>query len=190
MGQDKAHVSIGSITLLEQAVRRAHVLADRVLVVGRTEEQVVERIGDRTFRGAAGELVVEHYPDAYPGAGPLGGIATALRLSRPHACLIAPCDMPLLGEELLRRLVRSHARDTDCTLLMNPVIHRPEPLVGVYAARCLPFMEQAIDAGRLAIWRTLRQLTVRYVTPSPDELDQLTNLNTPRDLSRLDTSSA
>jgi len=177
LGFDKAAVRFESGTLLEHAVGLVRPLADCVVVVGR-------RFESGRFRA------VEGHPDAYPEAGPLGGIATALRLSQPRRCLIVPCDMPLLRRGLLARLIRLHRPETDATLLMNPVRGWPEPLVGVYAARCLPHMVEAIAAGRLAIWRTLARLTVRHVSISVDQADQLVNLNTPNDLSRLDLQGA
>ena len=170
MGCDKADVVYESTTLLDRAVRLVQPLADRVLVIGR-------RVPDGRL------ATVEAHLDAYPDAGPLGGIATALKLSAPHACLIVPCDMPLLTQDLLRRLIRTCVGEVDCALVDNPMRGRLEPLVGVYAARCLPPMEQAIAAGRLAIWRTLKLLTVRGVTVPDHQRDQLVNLNTPRDLS-------
>jgi len=177
MGSDKADVVYESTPLLDRAVRLVEPLADRVLVVGR-------HVPDGRF------AAVEAHLDACPNAGPLGGIATALKLSAPHACLIVPCDMPLLTQDLLRRLIQACVGEVDCALVDNPMRGRLEPLVGVYAARCLPPMEQAIAAGRLAIWRTLKLLTVHGVTVPDDQRDQLVNLNTPRDLSGSRTSGS
>lgn len=187
MGTDKARVQIGSTTLLDQALRRAMSVADRVLLIGRRLDAMPVR-SDRRPAGTARRLSVESHLDAYPDAGPLGGIATALKLSRPHACLITPCDMPLLEVELLECLIRAHTEDVDYTLIKNPLARYPEPLVGVYAARCLPVIEQAISEGQLAIWRALSGMARRCVEVSPAEAEQLANLNTPRDLLRLGVS--
>ena len=173
MGRDKTEVQLESQTLLERAVSIVRPLADRVLIVGKD-------VGPRPFDG------IETHLDDHANAGPLGGIATALRLARPHPCLIIPCDMPMLSAGLLGRLIGSHGRDLDCTLLMNPDTGRPEPLVGVYAPSCLAAMAESIAAGRLAIWRTLAELRVRHVPVPAAQADQLVNLNTPNDVSGLE----
>ena len=173
MGQDKTEVRFESETLLERAVSIVRPLSDRVLIVGKD-------VGPRLIDG------VETSVDDHADVGPLGGIATALRLARPHPCLIIPCDMPMLGADLLSGLIRSHGRDVDCTLLVNPDTGRIEPLVGVYASSCLDAMSASIAAGRLAIWRTLAELTVRHVPVPAAQADQLVNLNTPNDVSGLE----
>ncbi|MBN1342925.1 MAG: NTP transferase domain-containing protein, partial [Phycisphaerae bacterium] len=107
MGLDKTQMRVGSATLLERAVELAEAIADRVLVIGRTG-----------VNGLPGQ--VEAHPDDCPNVGPLGGIATALRLSHPAGCLVIPCDMPLLRGELLRRLIEAHrAASPDITLVVN-----------------------------------------------------------------------
>ncbi len=173
MGVDKAGVRIGSETLLERAMRLARSVSRRLFVVGRSFE-------------AQGSPDAPRIPDDYVEAGPLGGIATALRLAASQDCLILPCDMPLLSEDLLRRLIAlHHDQPADCTLVVNPIRGRPEPLVGVYAPTCLAPMRESIAQRRLAIWRTLEPLRVQLLTVPRDEARQLVNLNTPKDLTEL-----
>ncbi len=174
MGFDKALAELSSGTLLGRAVGLVRPLVDRVLVIGRRVDPA--RLPD-----------VEGHLDAHPQAGPLGGIVTALEHSRPDSCLIIPCDMPLLGRDLLERLIDLHTPAMDCTLLVNPLTERWEPLVGVYGARCLPALTEAIEEGRLAIWRTLVRLEVQRVAVPHEQAGRLLNLNTPGDLRRFGT---
>jgi molybdopterin-guanine dinucleotide biosynthesis protein A len=171
MGFDKTEVLLEVGTLLEHAVRRLLPLADRVLLVGRRADDL--RLGP-----------IEGHEDAYPEAGPLGGIATALCLARPRPCLIIPCDMPMLTTDLLGGLLAAHDSSVDCTLAVNPTTGRWEPLVGVYEACCLAPFQQAIADRRLAIWRTLERLRVRRLSIPAAQADQFINLNTPDDLAR------
>lgn len=173
MGRDKARVAFGATTLLERAIDLAAGVADNVLVVGREPDDVVD----------SRATVIA---DAWPGKGPLGGIATALEHSRPHACLILPCDMPLLTTELLLRLIEHHGRgSSEATLVGHPSGDEFEPLVGVYEAVCLRMMRIALEAGSLAIRYSLDRLAVGLYRIDPGEKTQLININTPDDLARL-----
>ncbi|MBN1346350.1 MAG: molybdenum cofactor guanylyltransferase, partial [Phycisphaerae bacterium] len=69
----------------------------------------------------------------------------------------------------------------------NPKRGWPEPLIGVYGARCLPLLDGAIAAGELAIWRIFERVQVHHLEVSPEEAEQLLNLNTPGDLTQLGT---
>lgn len=86
-GLDKTQLPLGGRTLLARAVEQLTVVCEGCLVVG--------------GRGIAGVPVV---PDAFPGAGPLGGILTALdAITTPHALVLA-ADLPFMTVDLLRRL--------------------------------------------------------------------------------------
>lgn len=173
MGRDKADLPFGAATLLERAADLAAALARRVIIVGRRPS-------------APMPPTVDHVSDAWPGKGPLGGIATALETTRPDACLILPCDMPLLTVGLLKRLIGHHARgSSDVTLLAHPSGEGIEPLVGVYESGCLSVMRTSLQAGALAIRYSLDRLSVRPLRIEPAEMSQLVNVNTPDDLAGL-----
>jgi len=81
MGRDKALLAIDGTPMalrVADALERAG--ATRVRCVG----------GDRTALRAVGLDVVD---DDHPGAGPLGGILTALRVSTAPVTLVSPCDL-------------------------------------------------------------------------------------------------
>src|SRR5687768_12713078 len=70
MGQDKANVRLGELTLLERV------------------QQTVRDLGiqPRVIRD-----------DLRPGLGPLGGVYTALRTARAPCVLFLSCDMPFVA---------------------------------------------------------------------------------------------
>ena len=80
MGRDKIRIMLGGKTLLE-----------RVSVAA-------EQCGFKL-------RVIRH--DLVPRCGPLGGIYTALRTTSAEAVLFLACDMPFVGPELLRLVLRS-----------------------------------------------------------------------------------
>jgi molybdopterin-guanine dinucleotide biosynthesis protein A len=82
MGRDKALVEVAGrpLALIAATALRA-AGATRVVAVG-GDERLLRRLG------------LEVVPDDHPGAGPLGGVLTAMRAARtPHLVVLA-CDLP------------------------------------------------------------------------------------------------
>ena len=88
MGMDKGLLEIDGVPLIVRTARLVDGV-DRMVsaatVVGRPE--TYQRIGLRAIA------------DNWPGCGPLGGIATALRASDTEWNLIVACDLPYLTRE-------------------------------------------------------------------------------------------
>ena len=87
MGRDKALLELNGVTLTAQTARLVESVAGRSAIIGDSV-----RLEGLSLR------VIE---DDFPGAGPLGGIATALRASEAEWNLIVACDMPYLTREWL-----------------------------------------------------------------------------------------
>ena len=183
MGRDKSAVCIAGRPVL---ARLAEVLADRLAGLW-----VIAR------PGGARPLprCVRWHMDLREGYGPLGGIATALRIARasrldadkpPAAVLVVACDMPLLGREVADLLLRQRRPGSAATALRNPQTNRLEPLAAVYELAALETIERAIDAGRLAVTELLEALGARELTAPPEIAEQLLNVNTPEELRRIE----
>ncbi|MCC6727913.1 MAG: molybdenum cofactor guanylyltransferase [Chthonomonadales bacterium] len=174
MGVDKAGLPYSGTTLLAHvATALASVLGTVVIVVARAPERY----------SVLGARVVA---DAWPGAGPLGGIATGLRALPEGHHVAAACDMPHLRPEVTQVLLEA-ARGWDAAV---PVVGgRRQPLLAAYHTDCLPAFVAAIAEGRLAVHAALEAVRLREVcedelrSVDPD-LRSFTNLNTPEDYHR------
>src|SRR5688500_13149793 len=93
MGADKALLEIDGVPMaLRVAGARRAAGADRVLAVG----------GD----GAAlADIGLQFVDDAWPGAGPLGGLVTALGASDADIVVVASCDLVEPSAAALRAVV-------------------------------------------------------------------------------------
>ena len=91
MGCDKALLPFRGGPLVESVARAVRSAAGSAVLVG--HPQLYQHLGYPAI------------PDLYPGAGPLGGILTALRHSSADWNLVAACDMPGLTVEFLRVLI-------------------------------------------------------------------------------------
>ena len=98
MGMDKGLLEIDEAPLIVRTVRLLDAVAGVATVVGRPE--TYQRLG------------LHAIGDDWPGCGPLGGIATALRASDAEWNLIVACDLPYLTRQWLEFLAR-RARETE-----------------------------------------------------------------------------
>jgi molybdopterin-guanine dinucleotide biosynthesis protein A/rhodanese-related sulfurtransferase len=121
--------------------------------------------------GAAEVLVIRD--DDRPGNGPLGGIATALRLAAHDPVVILACDLPNAHPDGIRALLAA---------LGDAQVAMPagEPLHAVWRRSARPAVDAAIDRGTLAVKAALDHLEVVLV----DGIDPawLLNVNEPADL--------
>ena len=161
MGQPKALLPIppDNQPLLQQIVQRLQSLSpQRTKVIA----------NDPTFREQVelGEGVT-WLTDAYPGVGPLGGLATGLAACDRWAIFVA-CDMPLVNPSLFAFFC-TLAAETDATggdrwdAIVPVVDDYPEALHTLYHRRCLPAIEARLAAGERRAICFLPDVRVRYV---------------------------
>jgi molybdopterin-guanine dinucleotide biosynthesis protein A len=136
----------------------------------------VTLIGDPQKYGNLGYPVV---PDRRPGAGPLGGIETALSHTAADWNLVVACDMPGISAEFLRSLLDAAERLGADALIPAGASGRLEPLSAVYHCRCLSTLRRAIDQDVRKVTDALAGLRVaRFAVDDPAYFE---NLNTPEE---------
>jgi molybdopterin-guanine dinucleotide biosynthesis protein A len=118
-GVNKGTLPIGTTAIIDRQLEVLRALATDVFVVGR----------DDPAWDARGLRVV---PDEIPGAGPLGGIYTAIRCSPYERTLVVACDMPFLSSAFLLRL----AAVEDADLVIPRGERGYEPLCAIYSRAC------------------------------------------------------
>jgi molybdopterin-guanine dinucleotide biosynthesis protein A len=101
-------------------------------------------------------------PDDRPGLGPLGGIATALRVSSCPWNLVLGCDLPYLTGPWLDFLMRRALASTADALLPETA-RGPEPLCAMYHRRCLASILAAIERNNLKITHGLSACVVESI---------------------------
>jgi molybdopterin-guanine dinucleotide biosynthesis protein A len=123
--------------------------------------------------------------DDWPGAGPLGGIATALRASSAPWNLVVACDLPYLTREWLDFLVaRALASAADAVLPMNA--RGAEPLCAMYHKRGEPAIRAALESGVRKVTDGLQNIRVETIASAEwkafdSEGLLFKNMNLPRD---------
>jgi molybdopterin-guanine dinucleotide biosynthesis protein A len=178
MGRDKALLRLeeGGPTLMELTIGVLAQVAERVFVIAPLDREY-QRFG------------VEVVPDAFPGAGALGGIATGLIAAGGHDLVITACDHPFLSAPLLS-MMASIECDYDALAPRTRGRSRQggeeiiQTLHAIYRPSCLPVLRDEIDRGysssrsffdRISL-RTLDEGEIKRIDP---ELRSLFSANTP-----------
>lgn len=120
-------------------------------------------------------------PDLVEGAGPLGGIVSALEHAKAPRCLVVGCDMPLLASAPLALLLKKAASANVDALVPRTPDGRLQPLCAVYAKRAREPLSQALRAGERKITNALarvnwRQFRVNDPTPFSN-INRMSDLN-------------
>jgi molybdopterin-guanine dinucleotide biosynthesis protein A len=150
MGREKALLDVGGVPLIVRTVRLVESVVGLATVVGETA-------GIRA-------LGLDTVNDDWPGVGPLGGIATALRVSRAPWSLVVACDLPYLTKPWLEYLVsRALASDADAVIAMNA--SGAEPLCAAYRDSAEPAIRSAVSLGNLKVRSMLENLRGEVIEP-------------------------
>ncbi len=129
-------------------------------------------------------LGVPCYPDLVDGAGPMGGIYTALRHAATGKAFIVAGDMPDLDRGLIRYLA-DISGESDITV---PFVNdRHETLHAIYAARCADELEPLIAKRHFSMNRYLhgrdaRRVGIDEIARFADPATAFRNINFIRDL--------
>lgn len=171
MGRDKALLELGGEPLVVRTARVVERAAGNATVVGRPE----------TFQS----LHLDAIRDDWPGAGPLGGIATALRATEAPWNLIVACDLPYLTKAWLDFLIKSAlGSQADALVPMNE--RGAEPLCAMYHKRAESAVWLALDRGTRKVTDCLAGVHVEFIEPAAwKSYDSngflLKNMNSPED---------
>jgi molybdopterin-guanine dinucleotide biosynthesis protein A len=148
MGRDKALMDLGGVSLIERAWRLVESVTGTPTVIGSPER----------FRA----LGLRAIADDSPGAGPLGGIATALRESSAPWNLIVACDLPYLTKDWLAYIIeRGAASEADAVVPMNE--RGAEPLCAMYHKRSEHAIREALARGTRKITDGLSGVRVENI---------------------------
>jgi molybdenum cofactor guanylyltransferase len=177
MGVDKGLLEIAGEPMVVRSARLVESVVGAPAVVVGTPEK---------YRG----LGLRAIADDWPGCGPLGGIATALRASEADWNLIVACDLPYLTREWLEYLLQ-RARDSEEEAAVPMNLTRAnkrgaEPLCAVYHKGCEPTLWRALERGVRKVTDGLAELRVEVIEPAAwKDFDSdgflFKNVNTPAD---------
>jgi len=171
MGRSKAALEVDGAPMLVRTARLVESVTGAATVIGGLND------------GPSFGLSV--IADDWPGAGPLGGIATALRATAAPWNLIVACDLPYLTKAWLEFLV-ARALASQADAVVPTTTRGAEPLCAVYHQRCEPAIRAALERGVRKVTDGLKDVLVELIDPFEwkafdSEGLLFKNMNTPED---------
>ena len=183
MGVDKSRLRFGDREVLDIICSQLGTRFDRIVIVSDREKEHVERAGR--------EVVHDHVP----GAGPLGGLYTAMKHFGTGHVFLAACDMPLIDVGFIDRMrdaFRSRGGpDTAAVLGRHPGTGMIEPFHAFYSCTLAPRAERLLEQGgedggrKLSLRSLIHGQDVLYI--DIEDATFTTNLNRREDLERFKT---
>jgi len=174
MGRDKALLEINGKPFVRHVADILAALCSPVVIIG---------IGPERFETPGYRL----FDDLVPQCGPLGGIHSALSHSSTENVLIAACDLPLISVEAIRYLLQQRTADKEISIVHHGTF--VQPLLGVYARRCLPTLESFLENGGRKVWEFLNECSMETIDlrKAPFDLSEniLMNVNTPEEYEKI-----
>ena len=143
MGTDKAFLQWQGRPLWEHQLEKLRALEPvRLLLSCRAEQEFP----------APAEVPRVH--DAWENSGPLGGVASCLRVCEAPRLVVLGVDLPRLPAEFLHSLLEQSPANCGAVVKKDGYF---EPLAAVYPRAMLPLAEEQLAAGRLAMQDFIRR---------------------------------
>jgi len=177
-GADKASLVVGGARIVERQLAALGAVTRDVRIIAPEPARYAD-------------LGVRVVADAIEGAGPMGGLYTALVDARHDRVLVLACDLPFLPAAFLERLA-AESRAAGDHEKIDAVVPRTarglEPLCAVYRKDCADRVRDRITRGELRMTALLADLRVRelghdVLVPFDGE-SLFENVNTPHDYAR------
>ena len=167
MGQDKALLKISGRTFLDIQLKKLRDAGIRELMISCAADRLLEREQVKTVE------------DRVQAKGPLAAIQAVLYSSAAPFCAILSVDSILVKTETIQALMTlAEKNNAPIVLLASP--KGPEPLTGIYKKDVILFIDELIEADRLAVKNLFAQYPPLLLETSEDD-PQLLNCNTPKD---------
>ncbi len=174
MGMDKAELLYEGRTFVENIIKKVQSLG-------------IEKIYLSGYKGERDDAEV--VMDIYREVGPLGGLHAGFNAVVTPYCLVLPVDIPQIPLEFLESMLEAHkkqcmnVKEESLPLLLERDGFL-EPLIGIYPAKIVEFIEGRIKEQRLSVFRMLKEWGSRSFTTEIPEW-QLANINTQEDYKEL-----
>ncbi|NTU43026.1 MAG: molybdenum cofactor guanylyltransferase [Nitrospirales bacterium] len=172
----KGFIPVGDYTIIEQSLFLMKRIFPRVIVSTNMPE---------VYFPFGASLV----GDILKSGGPMSGIHASLVQAGGDGVFVTACDMPFVGEELVRFILGRHKEasengEWDATI---PIWRgEPQPLMGVYSSSLIRLLEEGISRDKRSLRRFLREIRTNLI-PEEDVRERdaegasFVNINTVED---------
>jgi len=168
MGEEKGLIQYHEKTQAEHLVSMLEEIGLEVFLSVREEQKENYSFLNRTF-----------ITDQIQGAGPLGGIASAMRSFPQTAFMVVACDLPNLQKEQVEFLLKNRNPKAFATCYESPLDGGPEPLCSIYEPKSFSALMKVWVNGKSCPRKMLFNRTVEILSIQDSKF--LVNANTPEE---------
>lgn len=161
MGTDKGQLIIDGKKIAEKIIQELKPVTAGIMIISNGENY--DRWGYKI------------YSDIIKNTGPMGGIFTALSLSKTEKIMVAACDMPFVKKEIFLELIENSG---DCEIVVPEIDNKPQPLCGVYSTVCLNRFSRMLAGGKWKMKDALDFFKTKRIKFSENHF---VNINTPEE---------
>lgn len=163
----KGLIKIGDSTIIEKNLSLMKGMFDEVFISTNMPEKYFH-------------LGVPLVGDALPSHGPMSGIYSSLLNAKGNCVFVVACDMPFVDSEVVSLICRKHkegslsgnidpvrsdaSNGVDATIVICN--GEPQPLLGIYCKKVLPYLEDRILKGRTSLKRFLSEIKTNFIEES------------------------
>ena len=177
MGRDKAALRYEGQTQLERTMALLGAHVGRAYVSVRPDQKA------DALRARFAQI-----EDRASDIGPMAGLLAAQAAHPEAAWLVLACDLPLLDEPTLRRLIGARASTALATAYRSSHDGLPEPLCAIYEPRSRAALSDYVAQGKHCPRKFLLHVGAHLIEePNPRALD---NINTPEEYGAVTQESA
>ena len=119
--------------------------------------------------------------DKYNLNSPLNAVLSAFAEYPDASWLIVACDMPLINEQTLKKLVKNQDLSKLAITYLNPEDKLPEPLITIWNPNSYPLLLDFYTTGNKSPRRFLIKNIHQISTLLPFDKNELFNANTPEE---------
>lgn len=173
-GEDKGLISLQGKPLIDTVIAAIEPQVGNLLISANRNQALYR---------TRGLPVVADMPGEY--LGPLAGMAAGMRATDKPYIVTVPCDSPFIPETLVATLYHTlHDNQADISVAHDG--SRMQPVFALLRCELLPSLLTYLDEGgrRIDSWYNQQHLAL---VDFPDSPDTFINLNTPEDLSLLES---
>ncbi len=171
-GEDKGLVELAGKTMVDHVIEHIRPQAGGVIINANRNLERYQAFGYPVVSDDIGDY-----------AGPLAGMASAMRLAETDYLATVPCDSPLIPDNLVQRLYEVLIRDSaDISVAHDGV--RLQPVCALLRRSLLPSLLDYLHAGgrKIDIWYGQHHFVTADFSDTPDSF---VNVNTPQEHSRI-----
>ena len=166
MGTDKGLIKLNGVTFIEHVIASMRPLVNDFIIVSNSRDYDI--FGYRRV------------DDLIEDSGPLAGLYTGLSYSETEYNLVLSCDVPLVNNEILTKLISGIDESYDIVQLKSQ--DKTIPLIAIYKKHCLFKCLELLEHGEKRLRMLVQQMNTKTIAVSSDSEYYVQNINTLNEL--------